>query len=97
MNVIIVIVIIMSMRTANIYLRGWDGCSEGPKRSGWKHLEYKEGINFGQRVAPSILTGGKAKGMLRIGKSLGVVIESRSNCYLIADFCQTGGAIWDWE
>lgn len=77
--------------------RGWDGCSEGPKRRGWKHLEYKEGINFGQRVAPSILTGGKAKGMLHIGKSLGVVIESRSNCYLIADFCQTGGAIWDWE
>lgn len=41
-----------------------------------KPLEYKEGINFRQKVAPSFLTGGKAKGMLCIGKSLGVVIES---------------------
>lgn len=55
---------------------GWDGCREVPKHGGWKHLEYKEGINFGQKVAPSILTGGKAKAMLCIGKSLGVVIES---------------------
>ena len=42
----------------------------------WKHLEHKEGINFGQKVTPSILTGGKEKGMLSIGKSIDVVIES---------------------
>lgn len=39
-------------------------------------MEYKGGINLGQKVAPSIPTGGKAKGMLCMGKSLGVGIES---------------------